>query len=187
MRIILTENEHHEWLRLPETEKYIAALCRRSDTGKSRFTLRGSIMTHNEKVQANLSEGLKAARAAGIPASAEDAYCAAYLARELAELQEAEAWRREVEKFKFIATNPEQLRQWIHANKDIAAYVYDDIDLGEIAELVHNPESLGAYITMCLEAVMNYQVSEDEPIDREPEHDMRQRVRDYKVEELGVW
>lgn len=141
----------------------------------------------HQKIQANLTEGLKAARAAGIPASAEDAYCAAYLARKLAKMQEAEAWRAEVQRFKFSAKNPEQLRQWIHGNKDIASYVYGDLDLGEIAELVHNPESLGAYITMCLEAVMNYQEPADEPVDREPEHDMRVRVRDYEAEDLGVW
>jgi len=28
-----------EWLRLPETERYISALCRRSEVGKSHFTL----------------------------------------------------------------------------------------------------------------------------------------------------
>lgn len=130
--------------------------------------------TRNEAIHAFLSEGLQAARADGIPQEAHDCYCACYLAGRLAD-----------EKVLQIEA-PEQLSRWIGHNKDLFYQAMSDLDPEEIAARISRPAELGFYLLTVLQAEMIYQ----EPADAAPDHakvdDDRQRIRDYKLDEIGV-
>jgi hypothetical protein len=137
-------------------------------------------MTHNEKIQAYLTEGLKAARAANMHKLLEDGYCAAYLAQKLAHLERDQA---------MAYTPPERkrLRDWMLVNIDYALDVVGDITIDKFAALVKKGEfALGDYIMSKLTEAMLHEL---ESQDAEPCHlaedDMRERLRDYQVEELG--
>jgi hypothetical protein len=138
--------------------------------------------TRNEAVQKYLTEGLKAARATGMSPLTEDSYCAAYLAQKLAHLERDNA---------MAYTQPERdrLADWAFANPVYAREAISDLTDEKLAELFRAGEAtLGDYLMGKAQAAM---IDDLEGQDAEPCHiaedDLRASLRDYKVEEMGVW
>jgi hypothetical protein len=136
--------------------------------------------TRNEAVQKYLTEGLKAARNAGMPPAVEDGYCAAYLAQKLAHLERDNAMA-------YTPSERKRLSSWMHQNADAVLDVIGDITTIKLAELAEKGEfALGDYLTSKFTAAMLHEL---ESTDAEPCHlaedDMRERVKGYQVEELG--
>lgn len=140
--------------------------------------------TKNENIQHYLSEGLKSARAAGIPKPFWPDYCAAHLAAKLAGRQAENASAR-----RFQIDDPGRLKHWIAGNKDLFYETLANLDLKTIAGMTWQPAALGAYILKELAGEMNYQEPWDTERDHGAEDDTRQRAREAKADEkdwLGV-
>lgn len=140
--------------------------------------------TRNEAVQKYLVEGIKAARAASMPTQLESDYCAAYLAGKLADQNASQSVASQ-----FQIEEPDRIKKWIKENRDLFLETLSNLDPKEIADLVEQPATLGAYVLMSFRAEMLYQ----EPADAEPCHlrddDIRARVREAHTEAewLGIW
>lgn len=136
--------------------------------------------TRNEVIQEFLAEAIRAARKSKMQLRHEDAYCAAYLAGKVADLSAEKAQLHP------RVEDPDRLKQWLLDNPELLYATLGDLDKYEFADMVCQPAALGAYVLMSLQAEMRYQ----EPDDAEPDHgaeaDMRERCRDYKLDEIGV-
>lgn len=142
------------------------------------------MQTHNEAIQQYVSEGLKSARASGIPKPFWPDHCAAYLAAKLADSQAENVSAR-----RFHVDNPARLKHWIGGNSDLFYATLADLDLKTIAGMTGQPAALGAYLLKELAGEMNYQEPWDMERDHGAEEDMRQRAREAKADEkdwLGV-
>ena len=127
----------------------------------------------NIKTQAILSDALRRARETGIPKPAQDAYCAGYLASKLAAQTEP-------------TENTTRLQQWALRNRDTFFSSLGDLSLIRFTELMGDRAALGAYLIEHLRSEMLYHEPDDADPDHGAEDDMRDRVRDYKLDEIGV-
>lgn len=141
-----------------------------------------NIKTQNEKAQAYISEGITECRALGLPNALLGDYCAAYLAQKLAATADCKAQS-------FTQRERDDLADWMEDNRESAREVRNELSIAKLAAMARQGEwALGDYVMSKLTEAM---IEELESTDTEPDHirddDMRQRVRDYKLENRGVW
>lgn len=136
--------------------------------------------TRNETLQEVLSSRLKIVRARGISEDLEDKYLLVQLAQEIADQSANKSARA------FRIEELQRLSEWILDNPGLFHETTHNLDRYRVLELIEQPAALGAYLLTVLREEMLYQEPDDAQPDHGLEDDMRERVRDYNLETLGV-
>lgn len=131
-------------------------------------------------MQQVISNGLQVVRAQGASPEMEDKFLLVHLAQEVADLKS----ERNITHYQI--EEPARLKRWLLDNADLFYATLADLDRYEFLDLINKPAAFGAYILMSLQAEMRYQQPNDSAPDHGVEDDMRERVRDYRLDEIGV-
>jgi hypothetical protein len=138
-------------------------------------------MTKNEAIRKYISKAVSYCKRKHLPVVMWGDASTAYLAQQLVA-------RDENKLMEFSPSERSRLADWMGDHEDYVIDVIHDLTPSKLAELVRQGNgAMEDYVTSKLTESMLYDLeSQDSVPDREAEHDARQRVRDYMLEELGV-